>query len=538
MKIKPALLFVSFLISVTMTSRADHITVTGSVSGEWSADTVKVAGDLLLEEGNSLLIHPGVLVEFQRSYSFYIGGSLLASGTEGSPVIFDVADTTGFGTDSIPDGGWNGIQFYYTAPSVDSSVFEHCIFRHGKAVGLDTLENHGGAICVRSYNKIRISNCLFEENFAGLNGGALYMEQGSIFLTGNEFVNNSCGPAVFPWGYGGAICSDDSDPYITGNVFTANSSTGMGGAVAIRFRECRVHNNVFSGNYSALGGALGYLHYYEYPHSQCNNLIYDNAAAFFGGGIACVDAGPTLVNNTITENTSAYGGGFYVKDSIVPQLFNCILWNNSAAVGPEVYLWDAYASADFYHCDVQGGPDLFGGSGGGAGYSGNYQHNLDLPPDFEMTADHNYHLSFSSLLINEGTPDTSGLHLPCYDLDGLYRIDLQSQRIDMGCYELQWVGTNENSTGHGAKGIEVFPNPFRDDATILCSDCSVGVLEAEIFDLTGRSMVQLTPVDLNVKSSFTWDGKDRHGKDLPAGIYLVIVRNGKAIQGTARIVKF
>ena len=41
-----------------MISRADHITVTGSVSGEWNTDTVKVRGDLLVEEG---MIAPGDL---------------------------------------------------------------------------------------------------------------------------------------------------------------------------------------------------------------------------------------------------------------------------------------------------------------------------------------------------------------------------------------------------------------------------------------------------------------------------------------------
>lgn len=466
---------------------ASSITVSGNVSGTWDVDTVRVVDDIDVEEDDSLFIMPGVRIEFRGSYSFYVRGVLKAMGTSSQPIVFDVMDTTGFSVDTIPGGGWNGIQFYYNVAPPDSSLIEYCIFRHAKAVSPDTLENHGGAMNIRYSGKLRVSHCVFENNFALLNGGAIYLDEANIVISHCGFMANRCGPAVFPWGYGGAICSDHSSPHIKCNLFEGNSSTGVGGAVAIRFRDARVHSNIFSENHSGLGGALGYLHYYEYPYSQCNNLLFGNTSEFFGGAVANIDAGPTFVNNTITGNASIYGGAFYVKDSLTPAVYNSILWNNSAQVGPEVYLWDALSSADFYYCDVEGGPELFGGSGGGAGYTGTYENNIDLNPLFTE----NYRLDDdASPCMNTGTPDTSGLRLPTTDLDGMPRIDIHAQLIDMGCYEMQWVGIKDHDNSAGPCRIRTYPNPAVQKVNILLDETAESRI-LQIFNSTGQPSGQI-----------------------------------------------
>lgn len=501
-------------------SNAESITVSGSVSGVWDVDTVKVVSDVEIREDEGLIIQPGVLVEFEGSHSLIVRGYLHAPGTENDPVIFDVSDTTGFSIDTIPGGGWKGIQYYYCL-SPDSSIFEHCTFRHGKAVGTDTLENHGGAISARYSGNIRISFCRFENNFASLNGGAVYLKESSVAITNCEFINNSCGPVTEPWGYGGAICSDHSDVSVFKSFFEGNSSTGVGGAIAVRFRDAKVHNSIFTGNHSGLGGAIGYLHYYEFPYSQCNNLIYGNTSEFFGGGIASIDAGPVFVNNTITGNTSVYGGGFYVKDSIVPVVYNSILWNNIAGVGSQVYLWDAYASADFYHCDIEGGAEAFGGSGGGAGYSGNYNENLDLDPLFEGPSVDDYHLSLGSPLQNEGTPDTTGLGLPATDLDGSPRIDIHALVVDIGCYEVQWVGVGPDSPENGPE-FEVIRNRLYYNGAEL-------IKSVRIYDLSGRTVQIDQEVDMS--QGITLNG-------LGEGIYISVFFTGSgAFSGKIYVTK-
>ena len=528
--------FLSFalIVLLNMSSVAGSISVSGSVSGVWDVDTVKVIGDIDVGMGDSLRIMPGVLVEFAGPYSFYIRGFIRAEANYSNQIVFDVADSSGFSNATIPEGGWNGIQFFYNNYTPDSSFFEYCTFRHGKAVSLDSLENHGGAMCLRRTERVRISNCLFQNNFASLNGGAIYLETSSIVLEGCDFEDNRCGPSVFPWGYGGAICSDASSPIIFDNYFFFNASSGAGGAVAIRFKDAMVNNNRFWMNYSGLGGAIAYLHYYEYPFTQCNNQMLENTADFFGGAIANLDAGPTFVNNTITLNSSAYGGAFYVKDSLVPNVYNSILWDNNAGVGPEVYLWDAFASANFYYCDIEGGFENFGGSGG-VGYQGIYENNKNQDPEFFMPAFGVYRITPGSPCHNAGTPDTSGLQLPATCLDGGPRIDNFYHRIDMGSYELWLVDISEaKSIVHVP--VKIFPNPTSSRINIhyLLSDVhrsekqnasySIG-----IYTIRGVKLMQ-TVLSLD---------QEQISEDVsayPAGTYFVLLKRNDQLIGKSKFV--
>ena len=63
--------------------RDDVIDVSGSISEDtvWSAETVRVVGDVTVEDGVTLTIAPGVLVEFQDYYSLAVAGTLLALGS-------------------------------------------------------------------------------------------------------------------------------------------------------------------------------------------------------------------------------------------------------------------------------------------------------------------------------------------------------------------------------------------------------------------------------------------------------------------------
>jgi predicted outer membrane repeat protein len=160
---------------------------------------------------------------------------------------------------------------------------------------------------------VRISNCLFQENFATYNGGAVYLDSANIMINRSLFTFNRAGLGVAPWGYGGAICSDNSNPGIFWNIFENNSSTGVGGGLAVRFTDCPVYNNVFTGNYSALGGGFGFLHITECIHRISCNMIAENAATYFGGGVANLDVSPVYINNTIAFNQSVYGGDFIAR---------------------------------------------------------------------------------------------------------------------------------------------------------------------------------------------------------------------------------
>jgi hypothetical protein len=482
-------LFLILLISFALPKLilADHITVQGEVSGEWSTDTVYVTGDITIPNGETLVIQPGTIVEFQGSFAFYVDGSIQASGNDVDSIFFQVADTTGFHNDTIPDGGWRGIRFDHNRNTNETSIFYRCRFSHGKNVNEDLILGNGGAVQIRTYDKVSINECLFVDNFAIYNGGAVALDSANICITNSVFSRNRAGLTVAPWGYGGAISSDNSTSEIRWNIFTYNSSTGVGGGLSVRYRDCNVYNNIFRGNTSGIGGALCFGHIPETEHRVNNNLLDGNYAVYFGGGVATLIANPIYINNTIVNNTAMYGGGFYCKDSISPDFYNTIFWGNQAGVGPTGYLFEVNAQADFFNCDVQGGPALFGGSGGGAAFSGKYDHCLDQDPKFLDYGEFPYQLDPElSPCIDAGATDTSGFFLPEYDLAQLPRS--WGGNIDMGSYEYVYEGVNEINGNDGL--IKIYPNPFSDHFTVEIDSQEDENVRIEAFDMIGRKVFE------------------------------------------------
>jgi hypothetical protein len=474
------------LLIIQISSFADHITVSGDVSGEWNADTVMIMGDLTVPDGQNLLILPGTIVEFQGSFAFNVKGSVSAEGLIDENIIFQIADTTGFSVDSIPDGGWRGIRFDHNRTTNNPSVFSNCRFYYGKMVSDDPLTGLGGALYINNYDKVSISDCIFQDNFATYNGGAVYLDSADISISHSSFSRNRCGLAVAPYGYGGAVCSDNSNPDIRWNVFDNNTSTGVGGGLAVRFKDCNLYNNIFTDNTSGLGGGFGFLHIPEINYRISNNLVAGNFAIYFGGGVANLVASPVYINNTIVYNQAMYGGGFYCKDSVSPDFYNTIIWGNDAAVGDQGYLFEIYSKADFFNCDIEGGPALFGGSGGGVAFSGAFEQCIDTIPGFMDSGEYPYSLNETSPCIDMGSTDTTGFMLPETDLAGNPRIC--NDIIDMGAYEWFTVGVKDDYGNDGR--VKIWPNPFEDCVIVEIELKEEDQVLIEIFDITGRKVTE------------------------------------------------
>ena len=64
--------------------------IEGSLSGTITADysPYEISGDIWVEEGNALMINPGVELQFLGDYSFNIYGDLIAIGKPDSLIIF------------------------------------------------------------------------------------------------------------------------------------------------------------------------------------------------------------------------------------------------------------------------------------------------------------------------------------------------------------------------------------------------------------------------------------------------------------------
>ncbi|NCA84976.1 MAG: T9SS type A sorting domain-containing protein [Clostridia bacterium] len=522
MKKQRNLLAVLFLIQFfSLKLCADSIQVGGTVSGMWDVDTVFVTDNLHIHEVTTLEIAPGTLVLFNGSFSILVEGRLLAQGTPDAPITFTVADTTGFSVDTLSMGGWQQIRMQSIASTEDSSVFTFCHFHYGKAVATDSIFGYGGAFCIRRSDKVRIENCSFYNNYAYYNGGAIYLERSNVAIRNNFFEGNRCGQTFDYFGYGGAVCSDSGVPDIGYNYFRLNSSTGIGGAVCIRFRDCPLHHNIFDENFSALGGGFGILHITTCRYAIHNNLVINNGAEFFGAGISNNNCSPLYVNNTIADNHCVGGGGgFYCKDSVAPVLCNNILWGNTQYGGEsnQVYLWDLLSQPAFFYNDVQGGKENFAGTGGSA-YNALYQNNLDTVPLFEGET---YHLPFWSDCVEAGTPDTTGLMIPAFDLALQPR--LAGTRIDMGAYENQNpVAIADPKIFRQAILFDPAPNPATDKVEIqFCLPIAQNNISIKIFDLQGNLIATLFAGPASAgQHQLIWCSGTAHAK---AGMYVCVLK--------------
>lgn len=502
------------------TAYTTSITVSGSYSGSWSYDTVFVQGNINVPAGSQLVISPGTLVKFQSYYSFDVQGSIIAEGTSGDSIVFTVNDTAGFSNQIHGRGGWSGIRFRSLASTEDSSIFSYCKFQFGKATE-DSLNCYGGAILVYNHNKLRISNCLFFNNYSFYSGGAIYLQSSNAKIDNCKFTRNNSGNTGVIYGYGGGICALNSSPVVKKCEFYYNTSTGVGGACSFDNSDPLFEHNIMQFNSSALGGALGILR--SSPiNTISNNLVSNNQALFFGGGICCIRSFPVFSNLTIVDNSSAYGGGFYCNDSAAPSMYNSIIWGNSG-FGVSVYIWDIYSSPNFYYCNIEGDTTGFEGTGSQMGYTGQYQNNINQSPEFIGSGMFPYQLSPTSPCIDAGTPNASFLNLPPTDLLGMARIT--NDRIDHGVYEFN--NTTQTRFVDLSETLLCFPNPFSQLITITVPSTDKKIEGVIIYDLEGRLIKNLGKDYL--RNNYSWDGTNEWGNEVSRGIYIVHATSMKAI---------
>ena len=412
-------LFIAILFSIASYSQTP--VPPGPISGTW--DTVGspylIEGETTVEDGTTLTIEAGVLVEWQGSYTMFIQGQILAIGTETDSIIFTAAD---------PLSGWKSIRFIDTPPGNDTSRFEYCVFEYGKAYGPHP-DNSGGALAAVNYSKFIIDHCLFDHNEAmEVNidipcGGAICLIASSPLIKNSTFTNNLAISAA------AIICYDGSHPLIYNNVFTDNFADGnglwghgYGGAIGCYIdSDPQIINNTFSNNLADHGG--GAISLVENCNATISyNLIYNNTAGW-GGGIEIQDySSPEITNNTIVDNTADEGGGIDIWTGGNPQFHNIILWGNTANVGAQVYFMDNNSSADFYYCNIQDGQAGFGGFPNVGAYIGC----IDADPLFSGSGD--YSLSWMSYPVVDPTQS------PCIDKGDPTMFDPDGTRCDIGVY--------------------------------------------------------------------------------------------------------
>jgi predicted outer membrane repeat protein len=467
------IILIIFNFNTTANANLNNDTIT------WSGQ-IELTENVYFGSGETLHILAGTTVTTNGPFKIELQGNIYADGTAELPILFTASDTIGLMDSAVFAGGWLGIHLINNLNGI--AVFRHCTFEYGKAnipgswyamsVFQDTLSgNQGGVIRAKNYNQVVFENCVFSYNFARTYGGAVYIKNTHLLeISDCVFVNNKT------LLHGGGIFADDADFLsINDSHFFENTAwfyyihpivgphfNGDGAAFHIKCTYPNesvsiIHNNQIFNNSSLTSVFLNthYVHMY-------NNVITNNfsSAALFFSRLPSINI---VHSNTIANNYfwASIPGIHTASEDMT--IYNNVFWNNfSDIVRPQdlVIQWHNHQPTVFHNLiwegRAPGGPmitddPLFVNPAPGYGldYNG-WEYDWSLQDD--------------SPAVNSGTPDTTGLFLPPYDILSNPRIF--GGRIDMGAYENQnvWVSLPNNPLVNAR--LVAAPNPFRNAFTV------------------------------------------------------------------------
>jgi len=306
------------------------------------------------------------------------------------------------------------------------------VFEHVTVTGNNAYDDGGGIFCHGSspvFKHVTITG-----NSARNDGGGILSDEASSLLENVTIKNNTAG-------YGGGMCCwDDPSPTLLNVTISDNLTTGIYGGAG--------------GGLSCMWGSKPILE---------NVLITGNFSSWNGGGISSAyGSSPVMKNVTISNNSaSQFGGGIYLSWGSSASLINSIFWNNSPQ---EVRFNGGFDpnTITITWSDVEGGEEGIVTNNNGTIFW--MEGNIDDDPLFIGSGDHPFALLAASPCVDVGTPDTTGLFLPPYDIIGNPRI--WNERVDMGAYEWNSLGVEESEVESSKSNVLCYPNPFTTFTTI------------------------------------------------------------------------
>jgi hypothetical protein len=435
----------------------------------------------LAHSGDTVMVGPG-----QYHERFYLRPNIRVQGAGAGLsfiVIDDYAAVAGYPGVDLTGAVLDGFTIiYYGAPDLPARFAAmHFDLPHEKM----TISNNVISSCVGTWKSggiyvyagaaPTIINNVFYGNSVtdGQGGGAIYVEDAAPIISGNTFIGNSAKN-------GGAIAVVSETLYkatITDNTFVGNIAQISGGAVYIENASPSISGNQIYSNTAMVGGGIRVT-------TGSHAVIEDNDIAFNkalgtdgkGGGVFVGDwSNPTLDRNIIRYNSAAEGGGVYEENGTAEITNNVLVGNDPAqillrAASPHIANntmvgtqrsdsigIDLVASSKpriannivaFHAYGIRGDGtalptirynDLWMNSA--AHYSGvtAEPNNLTVTPGLRDVANEDFHLQYTSALIDAGTMDDA----PSFDFEGDARpIDGNGDGI-----AAPDIGADEYSTG-------------------------------------------------------------------------------------------
>jgi len=347
----------------------------GEVSGIIQAGVYNVTDTLTVAQDDTLIIEPGVKLQFAQGASFDIYGYLIAEGTETDSIYFT----------SYPDSDWDGIFLYSTVDnnsSIKYSVIENsakwgllitykdptisnCLFRNNKK----SSDYSPGVLRVLYGASPVISDCVFENNFqAGIeiNGsnvtlsnvdihnntgvwiGGLDIRNSTVSIV-NSNINSNQAPD-----YGGVYSFNSNlsiiNSSVSGNASNPSYNETSAGGIKVFGGVCTIDSSVVSDNISYLKGGGIYVDsaelYIKNSEIEGNAVTKPDYWYAKGGGIYSVSSELYISGSTLAQNNSDEIGGAIYLDGGTALIDNSVIADNTSPTGASVYL-TGLSDADF-----------------------------------------------------------------------------------------------------------------------------------------------------------------------------------------------
>ena len=469
----------------------------GDVSGTWyqANSPYYIMGNITIPTGDTLVIEPGVVANFENTSFLLVNGFLEAVGTEPDSILFTGEYWQGISFENAPDSSHltyciiQDVEDYFWPLTGgitcmnSNPVISHC--RISNNSGCSEFNGAGGIMLYNS--NAQISWCNITDNYistmiGGTGGGIKIMDSHPI-ITGCDITNNNGywrGGGIDMFGNSSLIMTNCT---ITGNVLSI--ADGCGGGIAsqgsdMSLTDCTISYNVGGG----YGGGGVWISGGEAVITKCtidSNSTMQLAPHFGPGGGIYADCDSLLVDHcTFIDNfpgdpTAAHGWAIHTEGNTSLILTNSIVQGRSTFPDRLIALYGASASisySDFYRYWIAFWGNLPSGIGeltqvNANGDSCDIYCNIFLDPMFVDYANADYHLQEGSPCIDAGDP--------------LFTYDPDSTVTDMGRYYFDQTGVEEmpvvkHAYAYKLPGATVFAGPLQIPQGVRC----------KIFDITGQ----------------------------------------------------
>ena len=192
----------------------------------------------------------------------------------------------------------------------------------------NTSGENGGAIKIGANSPSTINNCEFDNNSAVISGGAI-LSYSDMSISSSQFTANTAGSRG-----GGVFAGNVNNVVSLDDVLVENNYAGVnGGGIYLSYGPFNIANSVIQGNQADMHGG-GIFNEEGIVTISAETRLEDNTAQHNGGGICNCNTGEvTLQDGIVQDNEAGFSGGGIYNWSVMTIQTSAISGNSAVNHG-------------------------------------------------------------------------------------------------------------------------------------------------------------------------------------------------------------